>query len=170
MLRRRGVQSVETRDEGMEDGRGPDAPGQIFARRSTNAQIKKAQGSQVHFTVFHGARKHVACLRTVKSLVENMITGVTKGFAYKMRLVYAHFPINAIVGDNGSSLQIRNFLGEKFVRDCPMLSGTTVAMSDVKDEIILSGNDIEMVSQSAASITDKCRVKNKDIRKFLDGI
>jgi len=93
-----------------------------------------------------------------------------QGFVYKMRLVYAHFPINAIVGDNGSSLQIRNFLGEKFVRDCPMLEGTTVAMSDVKDEIILSGNDIEKVSQSAASITDKCRVKNKDIRKFLDGI
>lgn len=87
-----------------------------------------------------------------------------------MRLVYAHFPINAIVGPDGSSLQIRNFLGEKYVRDCPMLEGTTVAMSDVKDEIIISGNDIEKVSQSAASITDKCRVKNKDIRKFLDGI
>jgi hypothetical protein len=93
-----------------------------------------------------------------------------QGFLYKMRLVYAHFPINAIVGDNGTSLQIRNFLGEKFVRDCPMLEGTTVSMSDVKDELILQGNDIEKVSQSAASITDRCRVKNKDIRKFLDGI
>jgi large subunit ribosomal protein L9e len=87
-----------------------------------------------------------------------------------MRLVYAHFPINAIIGDGGSNVQIRNFLGEKFVRDCPMLEGTTIALSDVKDELILQGNDIEKVSQSAASITDKCRVKNKDIRKFLDGI
>ncbi|WVR07258.1 hypothetical protein IAU60_004299 [Kwoniella sp. DSM 27419] len=132
--------------------------------------VKTAKTTKVVFTIWHGARKHVACLRTIKSAVENMITGVTKGFLYKMRLVYAHFPINAIPGDGGRSIQIRNFLGEKFVRDCPMLEGTTVAMSDVKDEIIIQGNDIEKVSQSAASITDKCRVKNKDIRKFLDGI
>jgi large subunit ribosomal protein L9e len=51
-----------------------------------------------------------------------------------------------------------------------MLEGTKISMSDVKDEIIIQGNDIENVSQSAASITDKCRVKDKDIRKFLDGI
>ncbi|GFZ44230.1 60S ribosomal protein L9-A [Saitozyma sp. JCM 24511] len=132
--------------------------------------VKTAKQSKVVFTIWHGARKHVACLRTVKSLVENMITGVTKGFQYKMRLVYAHFPINAIPNDDGSSLQIRNFLGEKIVRDCAMLEGTKVSLSDVKDEIILEGNDIEKVSQSAASITDKTRVKDKDIRKFLDGV
>jgi len=94
-----------------------------------------------------------------------MIIGVTKGFLYKMKLVYAHFPINAIPADNGESIQIRNFLGEKFVRECQMLEGVKVSLSDVKDELILQGNDIEKVSQSAASITDKCRVKNKDIRK-----
>ncbi|XAO23629.1 hypothetical protein I312_102409 [Cryptococcus bacillisporus CA1280] len=132
--------------------------------------VKTAKNSKVVFTVWHGARKHVACLRTVKSMVENMITGVTKGFLYKMRLVYAHFPINALPSDDGSALQIRNFLGEKFVRDCPMLEGVKVSLSDVKDELIIQGNDIEKVSQSAASITDKCRVKDKDIRKFLDGV
>jgi len=39
-----------------------------------------------------------------------------------------------------------------------------------KDELILEGADIENVSQSAASIQGICRVRNKDIRKFLDGI
>ncbi len=80
-----------------------------------------------------------------------------------MRLVYAHFPINAIPSDDGTALQVRNFLGEKYVRDCPMLEGVKVALSDVKDEIIIQGNDIEKVSQSAASLTDKTRVKNKDV-------
>jgi large subunit ribosomal protein L9e len=50
-----------------------------------------------------------------------------------------------------------------------MAEGVKVSLSDVKDEIIIQGNDIQSVSQSAAAITDKCRVKDKDIRKFLDG-
>jgi hypothetical protein len=83
---------------------------------STNAQVNTAKDRKVQFTIWHGARKHVACLRTIKSLVENMIIGVTKGFLYKMRLVYAHFPINAIPSDDGSHLQIRNFCMSVFAR------------------------------------------------------
>ncbi len=49
--------------------------------------------------VWHGGRKHVACIRTVASHIENMIKGVTIGFEYKMRFVYAHFPINANISD-----------------------------------------------------------------------
>ena len=58
-------------------------------------------------------------------------------------------------------------VGEKIVRDCKMLEGTKISISDVKDEIILQGNDIEKVSQSAASITDKTRVKNKDVSRGM---
>jgi len=133
--------------------------------------IKTPKHTKVHLLVFGGGRKHVACLRTVKSLIENMITGVTKGFLYKMRTVYAHFPINVIVQDDGNTVEIRNFLGEKLVRHVGMLSGVSVSESKAqKDEIIVEGNDIDMVSQSAASIHGSCLVRNKDIRKFLDGI
>ena len=34
-----------------------------------------------------------------------------------------------------------------------------------KDELILLGNSLEAVSQSAADIQQICRVRNKDIRK-----
>ena len=44
------------------------------------------------------------------------------------------------------------------------------ATKGVKDQIELTGNSLEAVSQSAADIQQICRVKNKDIRKFLDGL
>ncbi len=51
----------------------------------------------------HGARKNVATLRTVKTLINNLIIGVTKGFKYKMRYVYAHFPINVNLEKNAET-------------------------------------------------------------------
>ena len=50
-------------------------------------------------------------------------------------------------------------------------SGVTVKRSsDVKDEIVLEGNDIQNVSRTCALIQQICAVKRKDIRKFIDGI
>ena len=65
----------------------------------------------------------------------------------------------------------RNFLGEKIVRKVTAREGVDVEISkNVKDELTLSGNSVEAVSQSAADIQQICRVRNKDIRKFLDGL
>lgn len=65
----------------------------------------------------------------------------------------------------------RNFLGEKIVRHVTMHEGVTVEPTqNVKDQIELTGNSVENVSQSAADIQQACRVRNKDIRKFLDGL
>ena len=57
------------------------------------------------------------------TIAQNLIKGVTRGFEYKMRLVYAHFPINANIEDEGTRIEIRNFLGEKRVRIVKMLAG-----------------------------------------------
>lgn len=62
-----------------------------------------------------GSRKSAAAIRTAISHIENLITGVTKGYRYKMRMVYAHFPINASITNSNKSIEIRNFLGEKRV-------------------------------------------------------
>jgi large subunit ribosomal protein L9e len=141
------------------------------ALKHVNMEITLLSDRALRVVVWHGGRKHVACIRTVCSHIENMIKGVTKGFEYKMRLVYAHFPINCNVNNGGKLVEIRNFLGEKIVRRVDMLDGVSAVMStSQKDEIILTGNDVENVSQSAALIKQICNVKNKDIRKFLDGI
>ncbi|KAI0882738.1 60S ribosomal protein L9 [Annulohypoxylon maeteangense] len=132
---------------------------------------KNVIGIEIH----HGSRKDVATLRTVRTLINNLVVGVTKGFKYKMRYVYAHFPINVNVEKNGETgnfeVEIRNFIGEKLVRRVVMQPGVDVQISTAqKDELLLLGNSLEDVSQSAADIQQICRVRNKDIRKFLDGM
>ncbi len=133
----------------------------------------KLSDKQIKITVHNGNRKHVATLRTVKSLISNLIKGVTVGFKYKLRFVYAHFPINVnIVEQDGVKyVEIRNFLGEKRVRNVKILEGVSAEISTAqKDELIVTRNSLKNVSQTAADVQKICRVRNKDIRKFLDGI
>jgi hypothetical protein len=60
----------------------------------------------------------------------------------------------------------RNFIGEKIVRRVNMRPGVDVEISKAqKDELVLSGNSLENVSQCAADIQQICKVRNKDIRK-----
>jgi len=135
--------------------------------------FRKINNRAIKIIVHNGDRKHVAALRTVKSLIANLIKGVTQGFKYKLRYVYAHFPINVnvIEQDGAKFVEIRNFLGEKRVRLVKIFDGVTIEQSSTqKDELVVTGNSLEAVSQNAADIQQICRVRNKDIRKFLDGI
>ncbi len=148
-------------------------PRGVIKKDFTHAQIElvKMNDGNIKATMYRPSRKEAAIIRTVCAHIENAIKGVTKGYEYKMRLVYAHFPINVNIVDDGKCVEIRNFIGEKIVRRVPMLEGVTIALSTAqKDELILTGNDIDNVSQSAATIQQSTAVKNKDIRKFLDGI
>ncbi|XP_014225024.1 60S ribosomal protein L9-like [Trichogramma pretiosum] len=118
-----------------------------------------------------GTKKELATVRTVCSHIENMLKGVTKGYEYKMRPVYAHFPINCVTTQDNTMIEIRNFLGETFIRRVKMAPGITVINSKAqKDELILQGNSLEDVSRSAALIQQSTTVKNKDIRNFFDGL
>jgi len=129
----------------------------------------------VKLTMWGGERRQLASLRSVASHVENMVTGVTRGFLYKLRMAYSHFPINVDIEKGapgkGQRVEIRNFLGQKRLRVVDMEAGVSVIRTeDVKDQIEVSGNDIEAVSKCSARIHQACMVRAKDIRKFLDGI
>ena len=133
------------------------------------ATEEEAAKHYVKVSLWFANKKQLACVRTVCSHVSNMIIGVTRGFTYKLRAVYSHFPIN--VNLSGRTIEIRNFLGEKRVRKVPLLDGVDyVKSSDVKDQIELVGNDIAMVSLTAAKIQQATNIRHKDLRKFLDGI
>ncbi|KAA0169546.1 hypothetical protein FNF28_01991 [Cafeteria roenbergensis] len=129
----------------------------------------------VMVSMFSADRRQLACLRTVATHIDNMVTGVTRGFLFKLRMAYSHFPINVDIeagkGGEPQRVEIRNFLGQKRLRVVVMETGVTAIRSeDVKDQIEVTGNDIELVSKCAARIHQACLVRAKDIRKFLDGI
>ena len=145
-----------------------------LTKKFTHRQMSmvKVSDKKIRVDIWGGGRKDLACLRTVTAHIENMIKGLTKGYLYKMRFVYAHFPINGTVIDGETpSFEIRNFLGEKRVRTVKAREGVSIVKStNVKDEIQVSGNDLNAVSLTCSDISSVTKVRKKDIRKFLDGI
>ena len=111
-------------------------------------------------------KKEKALVGTYAAHIRNMMEGVTKGFEYRMKIVYAHFPIKASV--KGSTFVIENFLGEKSPRKTEIIGATKVS---VKGDIVeLTGPDVEAVGQTAANIERATRIKGYDPRVFQDGI
>merc|ERR1711937_869840 len=132
-------------------------------------ELKKLGAQEVQITKWWATG--ASALKTVCSHITNMAIGVTSGFRYKMRTVYAHFPINMVVAPDGKSVDIKNFLGEKKLRSVTMMDGVLIKASPKqKDEFWLEGNDVEKVSRTCALIYHKAIPRNKDIRKFVDGI
>ena len=62
---------------------------------------KKSGKDSVKFRMWLQKKKRNAVLGTVRSIIRNMINGVTNGYKFKMVLAYAHFPIVVNIVDNG---------------------------------------------------------------------
>ncbi|KAM7320287.1 hypothetical protein ACRRTK_020730 [Alexandromys fortis] len=71
-----------------------------------NVELSLLGKKRLRVDKWWGNRKELATVRTICSHVQNMIKGVTLGFRYKMRSVYAHFPINVVIQENGSLVEI----------------------------------------------------------------
>jgi large subunit ribosomal protein L6 len=111
-------------------------------------------------------KRKSAMVGTIRSHIRNMIIGVEKGFTYKMKVVYAHFPMSVKVQE--TEIMIENFGGERRPRIIKISRDVDVSLQG--DDVVLKGMDIEEVSQAAARIQQGTRIKNKDPRVFLDGI
>ncbi|MHC3129602.1 MAG: 50S ribosomal protein L6 [Candidatus Bathyarchaeota archaeon] len=111
-------------------------------------------------------KKEAALVGTVRSHIQNMIKGVTKGFTYKLKIVFSHFPITVKIKEK--TLTIENFTGERNPRKAKIMGETKVTVKG--DDIIVQGINLEDVSQTAANIQNATKIRNKDPRVFLDGI
>ena len=110
--------------------------------------------------------KTTATMGTFESHVENMIHGVTEGWEYEMKALYAHFPMQ--VRAEGEQVVIENFLGERAPRRTTIHGDTEVEVDG--EDIVLRGPDKEAVGQTAADIEQLTRVTDKDTRVFQDGV
>jgi len=125
-------------------------------------------GSEITVSVAWPRKREIGMLGTSAAHIRNMIRGVTKGYRYNLRTVYAHFPVTVKVDEKAKALKVENFTGEKTPRSAQILEGVKVTVKG--DDIAVEGIDLKAVSQTAANIQNSTKIKKKDLRVFLDGI
>jgi len=137
-------------------------------RDLSHANVKlEVDSGKVIVRLLGRGRRAEALIGTIRSIIRNMIVGVTQGFTYKMKMVASHFPMSVKV--QGDRVIIENFIGERSPRIARIVGrGTVVEVRG--DEVLVKGIDKEAVGQTAANIEQATKIKRKDPRKFLDGI
>ncbi len=126
----------------------------------------KINNKEIEITCKNYRRKEKALVGTFVAHTKNMIKGVSKGFEYKMKTVFSHFPIKTSVDNN--EFIIENFLGERSARRAKILDGVNVVIKS--DIVTITGIDKEKLGQTVANIERASKVKDRDIRVFQDGI
>ena len=109
-----------------------------------NVNIKKDDDVVVLETAFP-KKKDKAMIGTTRAHINNMIVGVTDGFTYHMKIVFAHFPMTVKVQND--TVVIDNFLGERHPRTAKIVVGQTMA-----------------------NLEQATKIKGRDPRVFQDGI
>jgi large subunit ribosomal protein L6 len=136
-------------------------------RDFTSFPIKiNAEGNNVRVWAEWPRKKEASLVGTINSHIQNMITGVQKGFTYKIKIVFSHFPISAKVQEK--TVLIENFTGERRARRAKIIGNVKVKVE--AEDIVVQGIGLEDVSQTAANIETATRVRRKDPRVFLDGL
>ncbi|MCK9151327.1 50S ribosomal protein L6 [Methanobacterium alcaliphilum] len=139
--------------------------GQLSRKFTYPITIKKEDEKVVLESQFPKKRDK-AMLGTIRSHISNMITGVTDGFTYTMKIVYAHFPMTVKV--TGNKVTIENFLGERHPRTANIVGTAKVQVKG--DEVIVTGINKEDVGQTMANLEQATKIKGRDPRVFQDGI
>ena len=103
------------------------------------------EDNKVCFSPAKGNAQHWAMAGTMRSLVNNMVVGVTDGYVKKLQLVGVGYRAKA----QGNKLDLSLGFSHPVVFEVPQ--GLTVE-TPTNTEIIIKGNDKQQVGQAAAKI------------------
>jgi large subunit ribosomal protein L6 len=126
----------------------------------------RLQGGEISIETNWPRKKESSLVGTIYSHINNMMTGVTKGFTYKCKIVFAHFPVTVKVKDD--IISIENFTGERSARIAKIQGDAKVTVKG--EDVLVQGLNLEDVAQTAANMEQATKVKRKDPRIFLDGV
>ena len=130
-----------------------------------NVSIKEEDDVVILETAFP-KKKDKAMIGTTRAHINNMIIGVTDGFTYHMKIVFAHFPMTVKVQKD--TVVIDNFLGERHPRTAKIVGSSKVAVKG--DAVTVTGINKEHVGQTMANLEQATKIKGRDPRVFQDGI
>ena len=118
--------------------------GTIARSADPNVEVKK-DGEQIVFSALGNSNHANAMSGTMRALVANMVTGVTKGFERKLTLVGVGFRAQA----QGDKLNLTLGFSHPVVHQMP--KGIKVA-TPTQTEIVITGVDKQLVGQVAAEV------------------
>lgn len=126
--------------------------------------------TKVGIRVWFANKKDKSCINSTKKHLENMITGVTKGFVTVMKYGFRFFPMTANINKN--NLEIIKFAGRLHKPTVKPVEGVKLELNTVATakEIIVSGIDADSVGKTCGLINASCKYRNVDKRVFIDGI
>jgi len=133
--------------------------GEIVKEFRNTPVVMTLQDGKILLEVFDARKREYAILGTYKGLFKNMFLGVTKGWRYKLKVIYTHFPM--LVKVQGNQLTVENFLGRKSKIALEIPKGVKVEVKG-KEDIVVEGIDRDVVSQFAASIQSAVELRGDE--------
>nr|MDO8098022.1 50S ribosomal protein L6 [Candidatus Njordarchaeota archaeon] len=154
-------------DDNKTSVKGPKGEVQRDFSHITSIEIRKSD-DMLTIRPLTNRKKDRSLVVTLKTQINNMILGVTRGFEYKLKVAHSHFPITVRVDKDKRLVHIENFIGERTPRIANIEGNVEIVVKG--DDVIVSGADRQAVGQTAANIEKVCRIRDKDPRVFQDGI
>ena len=106
------------------------------------------ENKKIIFTTNFPKSGTLALIKTVVSIINNLIIGVQTNYKYISKICYSHFPCNCEVKSEKKEIHIVNFLGERAPRRAKYPENVKVELKG--DDVYFIGPDKEALGQTAA--------------------